>query len=87
MYVRDSAADAAIAENQTLQDVIQGRTLMLWRPGTTATVAAQCCLMFGGIGLLGSILWLSPITADRFKYGFFFGSYPWQRLQLDCSTL
>jgi hypothetical protein len=49
---------------------------MLWRPGTTATVVAQGCLMFGGIGLMGSVLWLSPLTADTFKYGFFFGLLP-----------
>jgi hypothetical protein len=75
-YVRDDVVDAVIARNQTLQEVVQGRRLMLWRPGTTATVIAQGCLMFGGIGLMGSVLWLWPPSVATFKYGFFFGLLP-----------
>jgi hypothetical protein len=75
-YVRDDVVDAVIARNQSLQEVVQGRRLMLWRPGTTATVIAQCSLMFGGIGLMGSVLWLWPLSVDSFKYGFFFGLLP-----------
>lgn len=76
MYVRDDVVDAVVAKDQTLQDVVQGRRLMLWRPGTLATVAAQGCMMFGGIGLLGSVLWLWPITTNSFKYAFFCGLLP-----------
>src|ERR1700759_622107 len=72
-YVPDDVVDAVIARNQTLQEVVQGQRLMLWRPGTTATVIAQGCLMFGGIGLIGSVLWFWPPSIATFKYGFFFG--------------
>src|ERR1700759_3197241 len=75
-YVRDDVVDAVIARDETLQEVVQGRRLMLWRPGTTATVIAQGCLMFGGIGLMGSVLWLWPLSVSSFKYGFFFGLLP-----------
>lgn len=76
MYVHDDIADAAIAKCKTLRDVVQGKTLMLFRPGTLATVAGQCCLMFGGIGLVGTALWLGPPSTERFKYCFFFGLLP-----------
>jgi hypothetical protein len=75
-YVRDDQVDAAISKDPALQEVVQGRRLMLWRPGTAATVMAQGCLMFGGISLMGSVLWHWPLTGDSFKCGFFFGLLP-----------
>lgn len=75
-YIQDKVVDDVVAKNATLQDVVQGRTLMLWRPGTAGTVAAQGCLMFGGIGLTGSLLWMSEPTFDHFKCFFFGGLLP-----------
>lgn len=76
MYVHDEVVDQVVTNNETLQDVVQGRTLMLWRPGQTATLAAQCCMMFGSIATSLAVVWLWPLTLDSFKYYFFIGILP-----------
>lgn len=75
-YVQDEVADAAVSKSETLRDVVQGKALMLWRPGTLAAVGAQFCLMLAGIALLGSVLWLDAPTTARFKLVFLFGLIP-----------
>jgi hypothetical protein len=76
MYISDEVVDQVVANNATLQDVVQGRSLMLWRPGQTATLAAQCCMMFGFIATSLAVFWLWPLTLDSFKYYFFAGILP-----------
>lgn len=72
-YFHDVAADKVVAENPTLQEVVQGRRLMLWRPGQTATVGAQVSMMFGGIAATNAILWLKTPSFEQFAYTLFGG--------------
>jgi hypothetical protein len=68
MFILDETADEIVRNHAKLQDLVHGRTAMVWLPGQGAGVGAQACLMFGGAATGLSVLWLSTITVQHFMY-------------------
>jgi hypothetical protein len=68
MYIRDEVVDEIVARHETLQNVVQGRTVMVWRPGQTAALATMGCLMFGWAGTSLSLFWLATPSVKTFAY-------------------
>jgi len=68
MFILDETADEIVQKQAQLQDLVHGKTAMLWLPGQGAGVGAQACLMFGGAATGLSVLWLSTITTQHFMY-------------------
>lgn len=65
-YIEDVAADQVVANDPALQEVVQGRRLLLWGPGYSSWVGAQSCMSFGSICSVLAIAFLSPLNLERF---------------------
>ena len=68
MYTRDEIGDELVQQDRELQAVVQGRKVMLWRPGQVAALGAQVSLMFGWAGVSLSLFWLSTPSVKTFAY-------------------
>ena len=66
MYILDETADRTVREHRNIQDVVQGKTAMLWLPGQGAGVAAQGSLTFGWAGTCLAALWLMQFNSQLF---------------------
>jgi hypothetical protein len=68
MYVRDDVVDDLVARDAALQEVVQGRKAMLWRPGQTVGLAVQASLTLGWIGVSLALFWLFTPSVKTFVY-------------------
>ena len=67
-YFRDEVADELVRQDPELLAVVQGRKVMLWRPGQTAALGAQASLMFGWVGMSLALFWLATPSVKTFAY-------------------
>jgi hypothetical protein len=78
-YVRDEVVDEIVERDEELQAVVQGRQVMLWRPGQTVGLAVQASLTLGWIGLSLGLFWLFTPSVRTFAFfigGAFLGAAP-----------
>lgn len=71
-YVHDEVADQSVLRHETLHDVVHGRAVMLWLPGTTTGLAVQGALLLGAAG--PNIALLFMYYRDATQLPFFVGS-------------
>jgi hypothetical protein len=68
--------DAIVAGDSALQEVVQGKRLLLWGPGYAATASAHACMSFGSICSLVSFLFLGSLDITHFEHMLVFGFLP-----------
>lgn len=76
MYIEDAAMDATVARDPALQEIVQGRRVLLWGPGYAATAGAQVCISFGSICCTVGVLFLGPLDIAHFERVLAFGILP-----------
>jgi len=68
MFISDEVVDKLVERDEELQAVVQGRKVMLWRPGQTVGIAVQASLTLGWIGTSLGLFWLSKPSVQTFVY-------------------
>jgi hypothetical protein len=68
--------DAAVARDPALQEIVQGRRVLMWGPGYAATAAAQACVSFASICCVVGVLFLGPLDIAHLERMLVFGILP-----------